>query len=360
MSTSVMVDSGATGYAFIDRTFAHKHGLTRTRLPRPIDLYGFDGYKVRRRITHEVCLHLTYGQYSEKITMLEADLGSYDVILGLPWMRRYRVQFDWDNEKLLLNTKPKPEQNPEPNFQEQDLDICMIGAAPLTRLARKPDHELFAVSMEDIEKALAPKTYTDPATKLPKQYHDFLDVFSRKEADTLPEHRLYDHRIELEPGKTPPYGPLYGMSQNELKVLKKYLEDNLRKGFIRASSSPAASPVIFVRKPGGGLRFCVDYRALNAITIKNRYDIIAAFNRLRIAKGDEWMTAFRTRYGLFEYLVMPFGLANAPSSFQHYVNDVLRPYLDIFCTAYIDDILIYSDDLSKHRRHVELVLEALR
>ena len=382
---NVLVDTGATGYAFIDRTFAHKHNLTRTRLTRPIDLYGFDGYRTRRRITHKIRIHLTHEEYSETITMLEVDLGSCDVILGLPWMRRHRVQIDWTNERLILNTdpesgpNPKSEPNPEPTIPE--LDICMIGAAPLARLSRKPNHEIFAVSVKDVEQALAPKTYTDPAKKLPQQYHEFLDVFSRKEADTLPEHRQYDHRIELEPGKTPPYGPLYGMSQNELKVLRKYLDDNLKKGFIQASSSPAASPVIFVRKPGGGLRFCVDYRALNAITIKNRYpipliqetlarlskakvytklDIIAAFNRLRIAKGDEWMTAFRTRYGLFEYLVMPFGLANAPSSFQHYVNDVLRPYLDIFCTAYIDDILIYSDSVSEHRKHVELVLGALR
>ena len=135
------------------------------------------------------------------------------------------------------------------------------------------------------------------------------------------------------------------MSRDELLVLQKYLTENLETGFIRSSSSPAASPVLFVKKPGGGLRFCVDYRALNAKTIKNRYplpliretldrlskaciftklDIVAAFNRLRMAYGEERKTAFRTRYGLFEYLVMPFGLANAPSSFQHYINDVLR------------------------------------
>ena len=247
-------------------------------------------------------------------------------------------------------------------------------------LARKPKHELFAISIKDIEKALAPKVHTDPATKVPLAHQHKLHVFSRREADKLPEHRPYDHRIVLEPGKQPPFGPLYGMSQNELKVLKRYLDEHLAKGFIRASSSPVAAPVIFVRKPGGGLRFCVDYRALNAVSVKNRYpipliqetlnrlskakfytklDIIAAFNKLRIAKGDEWLTAFRTRYGLFEYLVMPFGLANAPSTFQHYVNDVLRPYLDVFCTAYIDDILIYSDNLEEHKKHVNLVLDAL-
>lgn len=248
-------------------------------------------------------------------------------------------------------------------------------------LSRKPDIELFAITMKDIEKALSKTTPTDPATKLPSEYHSFLDVFSRDLADKLPPHRDSDHKIPLRPGATPVYGPLYNMSREELQVLKKYLDENLGKGFVRPSSSPAASPVLFVRKPGGGLRFCVDYRGLNALTVKNRYplplvnetlarisrakyftklDIVAAFNKLRMAQGEEWKTAFRTRYGLYEYLVMPFGLANAPGSFQNYINDVLREWLDDFVTAYIDDILIYSDDLENHRRHVKTVLQALR
>ncbi|SLM41524.1 reverse transcriptase domain protein [Lasallia pustulata] len=241
--------------------------------------------------------------------------------------------------------------------------------------------EVFAVSLRDIEKALESKKHIDPAVKLPKEYHKFLDVFSRQEADMLPVHRSYNYKIPLEDGKQPTFRALYGMSQDELKVLRKYLDDHLSKGFIRASSSPAAAPVLFVRKPGGGLRFCVDYQGLNTITVKNRYplpliketldrlcnavvytklDIIAAFNRLRIAKGEEWKTAFRTRYRLYEYLVMPFGLANAPSSFQHYINDTLRDYLDVFCTAYIDDILIYSNSQEEHAVHVKKVLERLQ
>lgn len=130
---------------------------------------------------------------------------------------------------------------------------------------------MFSVSIRDIEKALAPKIEIDPKTVLPPEYHEFLDVFSHAEARKLPEHRTYDHRITLLDGKEPPFGPLYGMSRDELKVLKEYLITHLDKGFIRASSSPAASPVLFVRKPGGGLRFCVDYRGLNALTVKNRY-----------------------------------------------------------------------------------------
>jgi len=242
------------------------------------------------------------------------------------------------------------------------------------------DMYLSGASLEDIRKALEPKTTIDPATKVPKHYHESLRVFDQSEADKLPPHRDCDHEIKLQPGTTPPHGPLYGMSEDELLVLRKFLQENLDKGFIRASTSPAASPVLFAKKPGGGLRFCVDYRALNAITIKNRYplpliqetlsqlsqakyftklDVVAAFNRIRIKEGQEWMTAFNTRYGLFESMVMPFGLSNAPATFQARINEVLRPFLDRFCTAYIDDILIYSDDLASHRLHVKSVLQAL-
>lgn len=160
------------------------------------------------------------------------------------------------------------------------------------------------------------------------------------------------------------------------------MTDLLDKNYIRASSSPAGAPVLFVRKPGGGLRFCVDYRALNSISRADRYplpliketlaklrkskwftklDVRAAFHKLRIKEGDEWKTAFRTRFGLFEWLVMPFGLNGAPASFQRYINETLREYLDDFCSAYVDDILIYTDgDLHKHENHVRLVLQKLQ
>jgi hypothetical protein len=135
-----------------------------------------------------------------------------------------------------------------------------------------------------------------------------------------------------------------------------------------------------MKKGDGSLRLCVDYWGLNEGTIKNRYplpllhetllwlqkakyymklDIRGAYNLIRMAEGEEWKTAIRTRYGLFESLVMPFGPTNAPASFQHFINDVLRPYLDIFVTAYLDDILIYSDNLDDHRNYILKVLEAL-
>ncbi|KAI1005859.1 hypothetical protein K3495_g2364 [Podosphaera aphanis] len=191
-------------------------------------------------------------------------------------------------------------------------------------------------SAEDIALALKPKIYSDPKKILPKHFHSHLSVFGAKSADLLLPHQICDHKIELKTGTTAPSGPLYYMSVQELTVLRKFLQENLDKGFICASSSPATSPVLFAKKPGGGLQFCVDYGPLNAITIKSRcplpliqetlsrlskakfytkLDAIAAFNQIRIAEGDEWLTAFNTRYELFESLVMPFGLTNAPATF---------------------------------------------
>ncbi|KAH0613403.1 uncharacterized protein H6S33_005289 [Morchella sextelata] len=191
-------------------------------------------------------------------------------------------------------------------------------------------------------------------------------------ANEMPPHRPYDHKIPLKEGKEPPFGPLYGMSREELIVLKQYIRDNLQKGFIQASSLPASTPVLFVKKGDGTLRLCVDYRGLNELTVKNRYPLPLIretldrlskakwYNHIRMAEGEEWKTAFRTRYGHFEYTVIPFGLTNAPATFQHFINDCVRDYLDMFCTAYLDDIIIYSDTFEEHQVHVEKVLEALQ
>ena len=145
--------------------------------------------------------------------------------------------------------------------------------------------------------------------------------------------------------------------------------------------SAAAAPVLLVRKPDGGLRFCMNYRALNKITVKNQYliplinetlrelssaayftklDIIHAFNRIQIKKGQEWLTAFNTRYGQFKYLVILFGLCNALGIFQSYINSSLQEYLDVFCTMYLDDILIYSKNDKEHTDHMLKVLKQLQ
>lgn len=170
-------------------------------------------------------------------------------------------------------------------------------------------------------------------------------------------------------------------STHELQLVKQYLIDNLDKGWIEPSQAPFSSPILFVKKPNGGLRFCVDYRKLNSLTKKDRYplplidetlarlnkakvftklDIRQAFHRIRMEAGSEELTTFRTRYGAYKYKVLPFGLTNGPATYQRYMNDVLFEYLDVFCTAYLDDILIYSDDILQHETHVKLVLQRLR
>jgi hypothetical protein len=168
------------------------------------------------------------------------------------------------------------------------------------------------------------------------------------------------------------------LDEGQLKALREYIETSVKKGWIRSSTSPAGAPIHFVKKKDGGLRLCVDYRGLNAMIIKDRtplpligealdqlskvkvytkLDVKDAYHHLWIVKGDEWKTAFRTKYGLYEYLVMPFGLTNAPASFQRWMNEVLSDYLNIFCIAYLDNILIYSDNIETHRKHVKMILK---
>ncbi|UTT89543.1 hypothetical protein NDA17_000901 [Ustilago hordei] len=175
------------------------------------------------------------------------------------------------------------------------------------------------------------------AADIPKPYQHLRDVFDEVEADKLPHHTKHDLHLELIEGGKPPQGPLYLKGPKEMSELRRYLDENLEKGFIRPSKSLARSPMLFVPKKDGGLRLCVDYRGLNEITVKNRaplplieeqlfllrkariytkLDLRAAYNLIWIAKGDEWKTAFGTQLGLYEYLVMPFGLANAPAHFH--------------------------------------------
>jgi hypothetical protein len=222
---------------------------------------------------------------------------------------------------------------------------------------------------------------TDDGGHILAIYRDFVEVFSKAKAETLPPHRSTDYAIDLEPGYNLPYGRIYNLLEFELRTLKAYIEANLANGFIQPSSSPAAAPILFAKKKDGGLRLCVNYCALNKATVKNRYplplisemldhvreariftklDLRGAYNLIRIKEGDEYKPAFRTRYGQFEYQVMPFGLTNAPATFQSYIDDCLRPYIDDFAVCYLDDILFYSANEKEHEEHVRQVLQGLK
>ncbi len=216
--------------------------------------------------------------------------------------------------------------------------------------------------------------------EIPIPYRDLAKVFSKQEADKLPPHRITDCKIILEKDATLHYGPIYSLTEEESKLLEEYIKENLEKGFIRPSESPAGYPVVFQKKKDGTLRVCIDYKKLNEVTIRNSYpiplitdiiervkdakfftklDLRSAYNLIRIREGDEYKTAFRTKFGHYEYLVMPFGLRNAPATFQAFINSVLRPFLEKFVIIYLDDILIYSKSLEEHHNHVRQVLQKL-
>ena len=209
---------------------------------------------------------------------------------------------------------------------------------------------------------------------------DFPDVFP-EELPGLPPHREIEFSIDVVLDATPASITPYRMAPLELKELKLQLQELLEKGFIRPSVSPWGAPVLFVKKKYGTLRLCIDYRQLNKLTIKNKYllpriddlfdqlkgasifskiDLRSGYHQLRIKDVDVHKTAFRTRYGHYEFLVMPFGLTNAPAAFMNLMNRAFRPYVDQFVVVFIDDILVYSKDRENHDTHLRVVLETLR
>lgn len=224
---------------------------------------------------------------------------------------------------------------------------------------------------------------TDPKTKVPEVYHDLLDVFSKEASDQLPPSRPgLDFKIELSgDASSIGYGRLTRLDEIVTGEVKRYLQENKRKDFIEDSYSSISSPILLVHKPGGGVRFCVDYRKLNSVTKKDRYaiplidetvslvrgakwlsklDIRQAFNRILIDEESRDLTTFQTKFGAYRYKVMPFGVANGPATWQRLINQCLMEFLNEFCVAYLDDILIYSNTLEEHHAHVRRVLKRLK
>ena len=433
-----LTDTGASALSFIDDKFASRYKLTRMALSKPCRLRLADD-KFAPNVTHMALLKHGFGDYIDEMWCLITQLGRFDLVLGMPWLEQHNPSLALGNRTMTFNSdycmahclshsKPvtvrslTPPQLKQQNQQNLDppcatvtnTDIAEVSAYAFVRMAEKEENEVVAMWPNDFEKLTSTtgtfeqdKRFTaDIATitaedyekffhklrkspltpeqlreRIPRAYHEWLDVWNPVEANKLPPRRPIDHSVHLKDGATPPARRAYGLSRDQALVVKEYIEDMLGKGYIRPSTSPYAAPVLIVKKPDGGLRVCVDYRALNALTIPNRnappliketlaklcaariyskFDIIAAFNEIRIKEGHKHKTAFLTRYSLYEYTVMPFSLCNAPATFQAFINKVLREYLDIFCTAYLDDILVYSDNEDDHVKHVGRVLSKLR
>jgi hypothetical protein len=404
---------------------------------------------------------VSISSYADRLDLTITALRGYDVILGMPWLRKYNPTIDWRGATLSFvdhhgtshvlrkaatgatlwvdpssSSKSNTSRSTPSVRPSSSVGLNLISAQKLERHQRKGElefaclvypeavHSLTAVGSSSSGSVPRPSHSPRPpksaryTIRLITPVHDalarghqisaaqlsqailveagevdpfevvrrrvldpFKDVFPDDLPAGLPPSREVDHRIELIPGAVPPSRPTFRLSEKELVELKKQLEELTKSGFIQPSKSPFGAPILFVKKKDGTMRMCVDYRALNNVTIKNSYplprvdelfdrlqgakyfskiDLRSGYHQIRIDPSDVPKTAFRTRYGHFEFLVLPFGLTNAPGTFMHLMHETFREYLDDFVLVFLDDILIYSKTLEEHEVHVRKVLEALR
>jgi hypothetical protein len=288
------------------------------------------------------------GSHIIKTTLLVLGLESVDIILGTNWMNLHQVVLDVASRIVEVNSP-----------------FC--GSFTLF-LPSQGSTQSCAFSMMEL-----------PLKKIPVVC-EYANVFP-DELPGMPPDRDIEFAIELQPGTTPISKRPYRMPPAKLAELKKQLQELLDKGFIRPSTSPWGCPALFVKKKDESLRLCIDYRPLNAVTIKNKYplpridvlsdqlvgakvfskiDLRSGYHQIKIRASDIPKTAFSTRYGLYEFLVMSFGLTNAPAYFMYLMNSVFMPELDKFVVVFIDDILLYSKNEEEHAGHLHVVLQRLR
>ncbi len=348
---TAMIDSGAAGN-FMSVDFAHKNSIPLIRCLSPLAVEAVDGRPLGSgKITHLTSrLTLVTGALHQEIIQFYIISTLHaPIILGLPWLRKHNPSISW-------------------------LDSQITGWGSMCFMHCLPQIHPLPIHVVEV-------TDSTPDTQgLPDTYQDLREAFSKTKASQLPPHRPSDCAIELMPGTNPPKGRIFPLSQPESEAMEHYIQEELAKGFIQPSTSPASAGFFFVKKKGGDLRPCIDYRGLNEITVKFRYplplvpsaleqlrkarfftklDLRSAYNLIRIRAGDEWKTAFSTTTGHYEYRVMPFGLVNSPSIFQSFINDVFRDMLNRFVIVYIDDILVYSKTLEEHIHQVRSVLRRL-
>ena len=261
-------------------------------------------------------------------------------------------------------------------------NITIIGIAAFLHTSKLPGSYNFELCLcsSDIQANSAKLVEAPDFSNVPSKYHEFADIFSKTKTEVLAPYHSYDLKINLEEGAQPLVGPIYSLLVSEQEVLKEFIKENLNTGFIRPTSSPHGAPVLFIKKKDGSLCLCVDFCGVNCISKKNCYllllisnlldspykawvyskiDLCHAYHLVHIANGNEWKTAFRTYYRSFEWSIMSFGLTNAFAVFQQFMNDIFSDLLDVCVVIYLDDILIYSNNMSKYHWHVKEVLKYL-
>jgi len=415
---TILIDSGATR-SFINESFVTRACLSTSKI-QALQVTVASGAHLNKPVNSMCAVSLLFQHHHERnLKLLVADIFDFDDILGRDWLSTHNPTIDWtansidfkstycetycstldkepNLEHLEIFEEEQGDSDIEDHMQSERLYSLNIASQhhsaqhefilhnELLDLAK---HENLSIYRMDIantplnSKELLDDDDEDDLSSLPTEFEDFKGVFLKQSANTLPEHRPYDLRIDLSPDSTAPFMSMFALSNAESMELGAYLDENLAKGFIVPSTSPAGAPILFVKKKDGTLRMCVDYRGLNKVTIKNRYplplindlldkmegatifskiDLRAAYNLVQVRSGDEWKTAFRTKRGLFEYRVMPFGLCNAPAVFQGMMDEIFRATNEKFTTGILDDIGIYSTSRELHVAHIRTVLQLLQ
>ena len=358
VNSKILLDSGSQ-LNLMDVYYAKENNIPYNENSKLPSVSGIGGDQLILGKT--LPISLKYGNHICQAEFYIVDLPSYCAILGTDWLFTHNPTINFVTKEL--------------SFKSSNcISNCLLTPNSFTAHISSP-------TTVPSTKEKEPATVDRILKLLPTILQPYKDIFDEGSANILPPHRQYDCEIKLKPNSILYYGPIYPLTDAESKALKEYIEENLSKGFIRKSKSPAGAPVFFVFKKNGELRMVVDYRKLNEITIRDSYplplindmlehlgkgkvfsklDLRSAYNLVRIKEGDEYKTAFTCKYGHFEYLVMPFGLKNAPAVFQHFINDVFEDILGTYVYCYIDDIIIFSPDMSSHFEHVIEVLKRLR
>ncbi|GJV62488.1 putative reverse transcriptase domain-containing protein [Tanacetum coccineum] len=372
---SILFDT-SVDRSFISTKFSSLIDITPTILDHYYDVELADGKIIKINTIIRGCT-LNFLDHPFNINLMPVELGSFDVIIGMDWLANYHVVIDcakkivripWGNETLIIHGDRSNWGN-ETRFN-------IISCTKTQKYMLKGHHVFLAhVTIKETKDKSGEKRLEDvPIVR------DFPKVFS-KDLPDLPSTQQVEFQIDLIPGAAPVARAPYRMAPSKMKVLSEQLQELSDKGFIRPSSSPWGAPVLFVKKKDGSFRMCIHYRDLNKLTVKNHYpllriddlfdqlqgsnvyskiDLRSGYHQLRVREGDIPKTAFRTRYGHYEFQVMPFGLTNAPAVFMDLMNRVCKPYLDKFVIVIISDILIYSKNKEEHEEHLRLILELLK
>ncbi|GJY56659.1 putative reverse transcriptase domain-containing protein [Tanacetum coccineum] len=304
-------------------------------------------------------------RFDDKIrsaNLLPLEMSDFDIILGMDWLSEHRATIDCHSKRVIFGDL----NNPEFIYHGSRL------GKPLKIISALKARTLISHGCEGFLASIKDTSLDGPRLESHPVVRNFPDVFP-DELPGLPPEREVEFTIELIPGAQPISKAPYRMAPVELKELKDQLQELLERGFIRPSVSPWGAPVLFVKKKDGSMRLCIDYRELNRITVRNKYplpriddlfdqlqgakffskiDLRSGYHQLRVKEQDVSKTAFRTRYGHYEFLVMPFGLTNAPAVFMDLMNRVFHEYLDKFVIVFIDDILVYSKTREEHEDHL--------